>query len=105
MVRMASRAIISNTTTISTSISGWFFPANNGVALGNLKLGFVCTKQTVDVQDGLERYYFEYDHDLDVDQRLVFARHLEAPLFNPKKAPALPVRDRKSTRLNSSHGY
>src|SRR5690349_3315735 len=70
-------------------LRGWH--GNNGVVLGNLKLGFVCTKQTVDGQDGLEGYYYEYDHDLDVDQRLVFARHLEAPRFDPNKAPALPV--------------
>ena len=36
-------------------LRGWH--ANNGVALGNLKLGFVCTKQSVDGQDGLEGYY------------------------------------------------
>ena len=82
-------------------LRGWH--ANNGVALGNLKLGFVCTKQTVDGQDGLEGYYFEYDHDLDVDQRLVFARHLEAPLFNPKKAPALPVRSWPKPRLQKAY--
>ena len=36
-------------------LRGWH--ANNGVALGDLKLGFVCTKQSVDGQDGLEGYY------------------------------------------------
>src|ERR1700712_2845751 len=70
-------------------LRGWH--ANNGVALNNLKLGFVCTKQSVDGQDGLEGYYYEYDHELELDQRLVFARHLEAPDFDPVKAPALPV--------------
>ena len=64
-------------------LRGWH--ANNGVSLGNPKLGFVCTKQTVDGQDGLEGYYYEYDHALDVDQRLVFARHLEAPMFDAKR--------------------
>ena len=33
-------------------LRGWH--ANNGVALGNARLGFVCTKQSVDGQDGLE---------------------------------------------------
>jgi len=42
------------------------------------------------MQDGLEGYYYEYDHALDVDQRLVFARHLEARCLI-EKAPALPV--------------
>ena len=36
-------------------LRGWH--ANNGVALGDLSLGFVCTKQSVDGQDGLEGYY------------------------------------------------
>jgi hypothetical protein len=70
-------------------LRGWH--GNNGVVLGNLKLGFVCTKQTVDGQDGLEGYYCEYDHDLDVEERVVFAREQEAPRFDPAKAPALPV--------------
>jgi hypothetical protein len=78
-------------------LRGWH--ANNGVALGNLKLGFVCTKQTVEGQDGLEGYYHEYDHDLDVDQRLVFARHLEAPMFDLDKAPALALSSWPKLRL------
>ena len=48
-------------------LRGWH--ANNGVALGDLRLGFVCTKQSVDGQDGLEGYYCEYDHPLEIDQR------------------------------------
>jgi hypothetical protein len=70
-------------------LRGWH--GNNGVVLGNLKLGFVCTKQTVDGQDGLEGYYYEYDHDLVVDERVVFAREEEAPPFDLARAPALPV--------------
>jgi hypothetical protein len=82
-------------------LRGWH--ANNGVALGNLKLGFVCTKQSVDGQDGLEGYYCEYDHPLELDQRLVFARHLEAPLFDPKAAPALPVSNWPKPRLEKAY--
>src|ERR1044071_5983635 len=37
--------------------------ANNGVVLGNPRLGFVCTGQTVDGQPGLEGYYIEYESD------------------------------------------
>jgi hypothetical protein len=80
-------------------LRGWH--ANNGVSLGNPNLGFVCTKQSVDGQDGLEGYYCEYDHALDVDQRLVFVRHLEAPLFDPATAPALPVASWPKQRLQS----
>jgi hypothetical protein len=82
-------------------LRGWH--ANNGVALGNLKLGFVCTKQSVDGQDGLEGYYCEYDHALETDQRLVFARHLEAPLFDPTTAPALPVASWPKPRLEKAY--
>jgi hypothetical protein len=82
-------------------LRGWH--ANNGVALGNLKLGFVCTKQSVDGQDGLEGYYCEYDHDLEIDARLVFARHLEAPLFDPATAPALPVSSWPKPRLERAY--
>jgi hypothetical protein len=82
-------------------LRGWH--ANNGVALGDLKLGFVCTKQSVDGQDGLEGYYCQYDHPLELDQRLVFARHLEAPLFDPKTAPALPVASWPRPRLEKAY--
>ena len=82
-------------------LRGWH--ANNGVSLGNPRLGFVCTKQSVDGQDGLEGYYFEYDHDLDVDQRLIFARQLEAPMFDPAAAPALPVGTWPRARLEKAY--
>jgi len=82
-------------------LRGWH--ANNGVALGDLRLGFVCTKQTVDGQDGLEGYYYQYDHPLELDERLVFARHLEAPLFDPAKAPALPVDSWPRPRLEKAY--
>jgi hypothetical protein len=82
-------------------LRGWH--ANNGVSLGNPKLGFVCTKQSVDGQDGLEGYYYEYDHALDVDQRLVFARHLEAPMFDANQAPALPVSSWPKPRLEKAY--
>jgi hypothetical protein len=82
-------------------LRGWH--ANNGVSLGNSKLGFVCTKQTVDGQDGLEGYYYEYDHALEVDQRLVFARHLEAPMFDTKTTPALPVSNWPKPRLEKAY--
>ena len=82
-------------------LRGWH--ANNGAALGNLRLGFVCTKQSVDGQDGLEGYYYEYDHPLEPDQGLVFARHLEAPIFDPATAPALPVSSWPRPRLERAY--
>jgi hypothetical protein len=81
-------------------LRGWH--ANNGVALGDLRLGFVCTKQSVDGQDGLEGYYYQYDHPLELDQRLVFARHEEAPPFDAATAPALPVSSWPRPRLEKA---
>lgn len=82
-------------------LRGWH--ANNGVAFGNLKVGFVCTKQTVDGQPGLEGYYHEYDRELAVEERLVFARHLEAPPFDPARAPDLPVDKWPKHRLEKAY--
>jgi hypothetical protein len=82
-------------------LRGWH--ANNGVSLGNPNLGFVCTKQSVDGQDGLEGYYYEYDHALEIDARLTFARHLEAPTFDPAGAPALPVASWPKPRLEKAY--
>ncbi len=82
-------------------LRGWH--ANNGAALGDLRLGFVCTKQSVDGQDGLEGYYCQYDHPLEIDQRMVFARHLEAPMFDPATAPALPVASWPKQRLEKAY--
>jgi hypothetical protein len=82
-------------------LRGWH--ANNGAALGDLRLGFVCTKQSVEGQDGLEGYYYEYDSPLEPDQRLVFARHIEAPLFDPAAAPALPVDSWPKPRLERAY--
>src|SRR5947208_1099325 len=80
---------------------GWH--ANNGAALGDLRLGFVCTKQSVDGQDGLEGYYHQSDHPLELDQRLVFAQHLEAPMFDARTAPALPVASWPKPRLEKAY--
>ena len=82
-------------------LRGWH--ANNGVSLGNPNMGFVCTKQSVDGQDGLEGYYYEYDHAIEIDARLVFARHQEAPLFDPANAPALPVANWPKPRLEKAY--
>jgi hypothetical protein len=82
-------------------LRGWH--GNNGVALGDTRLGFVCTKQSVDGQDGLEGYYHLADAPLEIDQRVVFARHLEAPMFDPAKAPALPVGQWPKQRLEKAY--
>jgi hypothetical protein len=68
----------------------WGWHANNGVVLGNLRLGFVCTGQTVDGQPGLEGYYKEWDHDLAPEERLQFSPDERCPAFDPDRAPKLP---------------
>lgn len=67
---------------------GWH--AQNGVSLGNPRLGFVCTKQTTDGQSSLEGYYYEYDDAIADHDRLRFARHEDGPPFDPARAPTLP---------------
>ncbi len=81
-------------------LRGWH--AHNGVTLNNPRLGFVCTKQTPDGQDGLEGYYFEYDRDLSPDERLRFSRAEEAPPFDPARAPILPAASWPQERLDKA---
>ena len=78
--------------------------SNNGVLLNNPRLGYVCTKQTVDGQPGLEGYFIEYDREIEPNERLRFAPGEEAPDFDPAKAPSLnrdewpEERERKALR-------
>src|SRR3954463_13494622 len=69
-------------------LRGWH--ANNGVVLGNPRLGFVCTGQTVDGQPGLEGYYKEWDHNLAAEERLQLSTGERCPPFQPQLAPRLP---------------
>jgi len=82
-------------------LAGWH--AQNGTMLKNPRLGFVCTKQTVDGQSGLEGYYYEYDDDILPHERLRFARHEDAPDFDAAKAPGLPTDQWPATRLAKAH--
>jgi hypothetical protein len=70
-------------------LRGWH--AHNGVTLGNPRLGFVCTKQTVDGQPGLEGYYLEYDRALAPHERLVMRPDEAMPAFDPARAPRVPA--------------
>lgn len=81
-------------------LRGWH--AHNGVTLNNPRLGFVCTKQTPDGQDGLEGYYIEYDHDLAPEDRLRFSRAEEAPPFDPDRAPKLATETWPQARLDKA---
>jgi hypothetical protein len=68
-------------------LRGWH--AHNGVSLGNPRLGFVCTKTTVDGQPGLEGYYREFPDELEPGQRLQFRPEESCPVINPEDLPAL----------------
>jgi hypothetical protein len=68
-------------------LRGWH--ANNGVLLGNDRLGFVCTKMTTEGQPGLEGYYHESERALTPDERLRFAPDEDGPDFDPGCAPRL----------------
>jgi hypothetical protein len=82
-------------------MTGWH--AQNGVSLGNPRLGFVCTGQTTDGDPGLEGYYFEYDRDLAPHERLRFARGERAPAFDPSLAPRLTTLTWPRARLAKAH--
>lgn len=68
-------------------LHGWH--GHNGVSLGNPRLGFVCTGQTVAGDPGLEGYYFEYDHELTPAERVRFAPGEAAPPLDPAAQPVL----------------
>lgn len=78
-------------------LRGWY--AQNGVSLGNRRLGFVCTAQTTDGQHGLAGYFREYDHDLAAEERLLFRPGELPPPFDNDAAPKLPAADWPPERL------
>jgi hypothetical protein len=67
-------------------LRGWH--ANNGVMLGNPRLGFVCTGQTVDGQPCSK--VTAWDHDLAPEERLRFSPGERRPPFRADLAPRLP---------------
>ena len=78
-------------------LEGWY--TQNGPSLGNPRLGFVCTAQTMDGQHGLSGYFLEYDRDLAPEERLVFRPGELMPPFDPAKAPRLPEQEWSPERL------
>ncbi len=78
-------------------LRGWY--AQNGVSLGNPRLGFVCTAQTTDGQHGLSGYFLEHDRELSSDERLQFRPGELPPPFAPAQAPRLPAADWPAERL------
>jgi hypothetical protein len=78
-------------------LKGWY--AQNGVSLGNPRLGFVCVSEDVTGQFGLCGYFKEYDHELSADQRLVFAPDERPPAFELDQQPTPPDADWSPERL------
>lgn len=78
-------------------LRGWY--AQNGVSLGNPRLGFVCTAQTTDGQHGLAGYFWERTAPIAPEERLIFKPGEMAPPFDPAKAPKLPAADWPPERL------
>lgn len=78
-------------------LRGWY--AQNGPSLGNPRLGFVCTAQTMEGQYGLAGYFLEHDRELAPDERLRFAPGEEPPPFDPAAAPVLDAGEWSPDRL------
>lgn len=78
-------------------LKGWY--AQNGVSLGNPRLGYVCVSEDMTGQFGLCGYFREYDHDLTEDERLAFAPDERPPPFDPDAQPAPPDAEWSEERL------
>ncbi|MEM7188972.1 MAG: hypothetical protein AAF439_05110 [Pseudomonadota bacterium] len=79
-------------------LNGWY--AQNGVSLGNPRLGFVCVSEDMTGQFGLCGYFKEYDHDLAEAERLQFAPDERPPTFDPAAQPAPPSEQWSEDRLS-----
>lgn len=76
--------------------------ANNGVLLGNPRLGFVCVGQTVEGHAGLEGYYLEHDRRLEPHERLRFVPDEPPPAYDPAAMPRPPAADWPPERLRKA---
>ena len=82
-------------------LHGWH--GHNGVSLGNPRLGFVCTGQTVNGDPGLEGYYYEYDQPIEEGERVRFAKNERMPYVDPKDLPKLETTAWPPERLQKTH--
>ncbi len=78
-------------------LHGWH--GHNGVSLGNPRLGFVCTGQTMDGSPGLEGYYIEEDQPLEPDQRVRFRFGESCPPVDEAALPQLAADSWPAERL------
>jgi len=82
-------------------LNGWY--GQNGVSLGNPRLGFVCTSQDMTAQYGLAGYFREFLEPLEPTQRLQFAPDEVPPPFDPAKAPRLDATAWPPERLHKAN--
>jgi hypothetical protein len=82
-------------------LHGWH--GHNGVSLGNPRLGFVCTGQTVNGDPGLEGYYYEHDRPLAEHERVRFASDERMPHVEPDTMPRLDVAGWPQERLQKTY--
>lgn len=75
-------------------LHGWH--GHNGVSLGNPRLGFVCTGQTVEGDPGLEGYYLQYDREIGPQERVRFSDEVCPPVG---QQPRLESADWPAERL------
>lgn len=78
-------------------LRGWY--AQNGVSLGNPRLGFVCVSEDMTGQFGLCGYFREFDHDLTEDERLQFAPDETPPPYKAVDQPTPPDTQWSEERL------
>jgi hypothetical protein len=81
-------------------LKGWY--AQNGVSLGNPRLGYVCVSEDVTGQFGLCGYFMEYDRDLAPEERLRFAPDETPPPFDPARQPSPPDAHWSAERLSKA---
>jgi hypothetical protein len=77
-------------------LHGWH--GHNGVSLGNPRLGFVCTGQTVEGDAGLEGYYFDYGREIAPEERIRFTNE-KPPRYNAVTMPKLDTADWPKERM------
>lgn len=77
-------------------LHGWH--GHNGVSLGNPRLGFVCTGQTVEGDAGLEGYYFDYGREIAPEERVRFTDE-KPPHYDPATMPKLDSANWPEERL------
>ncbi len=78
-------------------LRGWY--AQNGVSLGNPRLGFVCVSEDMTGQFGLCGYFREFDHDLSENERLQFAPDETPPPYKAEDQPVPPDSQWSEERL------